>query len=377
MAILSLVSASVHAQNRTPAREPARVETAALRIVLIEGEDAVNIIQQKTAVAPIVEVRDRNNNPVAGAVVTFSIQGGQNATLGGGLQSMIVTTNAAGRAAVTGLTPTASGAVQINVAATFQGQAATATIAQTNFATAAQAGASGAGGGSGGSTAAGTSGSAGGGGFPTTLAAVAGGAGVGTYVGLKEAGVIGRPDLDPPIITAAFVIPPQALAGMLIDFSYSGEVTGHEDLPDATMVWEFGDGARSTTSVGGPQAPERITHVYSNPGTYTVRVTITNADNESVTATATATIKSLTGRWRLGTGTTFYDFSQTGSTFSGSVSSGAAVLRTLSGTVNTTFPSVTFTESNGASFGGFPGVGADTLTGTLSGVQGQSTLTRQ
>ena len=130
MAILSLVSASVHAQNRTPAREPDRVETAALRIVLIEGEDAVNIIQQKTAVAPIVEVRDRNNNPVAGAVVTFSIQGGQNATLGGGLQSMIVTTNAAGRAAVTGLTPTASGAVQINVAATFQGQAATATIAK-------------------------------------------------------------------------------------------------------------------------------------------------------------------------------------------------------------------------------------------------------
>lgn len=47
----------------------------ALKIIVVAGEDAVNIIQQKTAVAPIVEVRDRNDNPVAGALVTFSIQG--------------------------------------------------------------------------------------------------------------------------------------------------------------------------------------------------------------------------------------------------------------------------------------------------------------
>jgi hypothetical protein len=38
----------------------------ALRIVVIEGEDAVNVIQQKTAVAPVIEVRDRNNLPVPG-----------------------------------------------------------------------------------------------------------------------------------------------------------------------------------------------------------------------------------------------------------------------------------------------------------------------
>ena len=47
-----------------------------LRIVVIEGEDAVNIIQQKTAVRPIVEVRDRNDLPVAGASVLFTIGGG-------------------------------------------------------------------------------------------------------------------------------------------------------------------------------------------------------------------------------------------------------------------------------------------------------------
>jgi hypothetical protein len=40
-----------------------------LRIGVVAGEGAVNIIQQKTAVAPIVAVRDRNNLPVSGATV--------------------------------------------------------------------------------------------------------------------------------------------------------------------------------------------------------------------------------------------------------------------------------------------------------------------
>ncbi len=51
-------------------------QAPSLKIVVLEGEGAVNIIQQKTAVRPLVEVRDRNNLPVAGASVTFSIGGG-------------------------------------------------------------------------------------------------------------------------------------------------------------------------------------------------------------------------------------------------------------------------------------------------------------
>lgn len=322
-----------------------------LRIIVVAGEDAVNIIQQRTAVAPLVEVRDRNNNPVAGALVTFSIQGGQNATFGGGLQSIIVTTNAAGRAAVTGFTPTASGAVQINVAATFQGQAATATIAQTNFATAAQAAQAGGGGGI----------------STTTIAAIAGGAGAGTYFGLKKLGVIGVPDIPPPTITSASAFPSGGLVGMLFDFNFSGEIPGHVERPDATLLWEFGDGTSSSSSVGGPAPPTRVTHVYAAPGTYTARVTITNADGESATTQTTVIVKTLTGRWRVGTGATFYDFAQIAATFSGSFSSGTAVLRTVSGTVNTTFPVIRFTESNGASFTGTPSVDADTISGTFSG----------
>jgi hypothetical protein len=160
-----------------------------LRVVVIEGEDAVNIIQQKTAVRPVVEVRDRNNLPVSGALVTFSIEGGKAASFGGA-STLTVATNAAGQAAVTGLTPSAAGAFQIQVSAAFQGQVATATIVQTNVMTAAQAaaatagansasGASGAGG-SGAGGAGGAAGGAGGGLSATTIAitgaAIAGGA---------------------------------------------------------------------------------------------------------------------------------------------------------------------------------------------------------
>jgi hypothetical protein len=172
----------------------AQQQNGGLRIVVVEGEDAVNIIQQKTAVRPVVEVRDRNNLPVSGAIVTFSIEGGKAATFGGA-STLTVATNAAGQAAVSGLTPSVAGAFQIQVSAAFQGQVATATIAQTNVMTAAQAAAASAASGGGGSSAGGSAGgggaAGGGGGLSTTTiaiagAAVAGGAVAATQVGQKS-----------------------------------------------------------------------------------------------------------------------------------------------------------------------------------------------
>jgi hypothetical protein len=163
----------------------AHAQNAALRIVVLKGEDAVNIIQQKTAVAPVIEVRDRNNLPVAGATVTFSVT--QGATFGGA-SSITVVTNAAGQAAATGFAPTAAGAIQIQATAAFQGQTVAATIAQSNVMTAAQA--AGAGAGSTSTTTAAAAGG-GGGGMSGTLigvvAAVAGGGAVAaTQLGKKE-----------------------------------------------------------------------------------------------------------------------------------------------------------------------------------------------
>jgi hypothetical protein len=167
----------------------ALAQNANLKIVVVAGEGAVNIIQQKTAVAPIVEIRDRNDLPVSGATVTFSLGGGNSAAFAGGAQTVTVTTNAAGRAAVAALNPIGGGSFQIQVSAAFQGQTAAATIAQTNVLTAVEAaaqaaGASGAGGSSGGAAAGGASG--GGGLSGTTIgilgAAVGGGALAATQV---------------------------------------------------------------------------------------------------------------------------------------------------------------------------------------------------
>ena len=150
-----------------------------LRIVVLEGEDSVNIIEQGTAVPTLVEVRDSNDLPVAGASVAFLLASG-NATLNAaGLSQVAVTTNALGQAAVT-VNPITSGAVQLSVNATFQGQTATAAIVQTNFATAAEAAAAGAGatssGGSGSTSAAGGGGAGGGGLGAGAIAGIAGAA---------------------------------------------------------------------------------------------------------------------------------------------------------------------------------------------------------
>ena len=108
-----------------------------LRIVVIEGEGAVNIIQQKTAVSPLVEIRDRNDQPVAGAVVNFVIRNGR-ATFSGA-RAISVTTNAAGRAVATGFAPSAAAPCRSGDRHVPGQTAAAVTIAQTNVMTAAEA----------------------------------------------------------------------------------------------------------------------------------------------------------------------------------------------------------------------------------------------
>jgi hypothetical protein len=173
-----------HLTSPRPQNAPGQ---AALKIVVLDGEGAVNIIQQKTATAPVIEVRDQNDLPVAGAAVRFGIRSGRAAF--GGARTLSVTTDAAGRAVATGFAPTGSGALQITATATFQGQAAAATIAQTTVSTVAQAAAvsgAGASGASGGASAGAGAGAGGGGGLSTTTIGVIAGAVAGGAFVAKE-----------------------------------------------------------------------------------------------------------------------------------------------------------------------------------------------
>jgi len=90
-----------------------------LKIEIIEGNDFVNNIRQRTARDPVVEVRDRNNQPVAGVLVTFRLPTtGPSGSFGNGLQTFSTTTDASGRAVGQGMTPNStSGSFRIEVQA--------------------------------------------------------------------------------------------------------------------------------------------------------------------------------------------------------------------------------------------------------------------
>jgi hypothetical protein len=111
----------------------------ALFITILDGEDAVNSIRERTAREPIVQVEDENHKPVAGAVLLFTIQSGPNGAGASfnGLSSITVTTDSAGRATAHGLVPNATkGKYTIAVSATVGSLVATAIITQKNAATA-------------------------------------------------------------------------------------------------------------------------------------------------------------------------------------------------------------------------------------------------
>src|SRR5436305_9852927 len=93
---------------------------AALRIIVLEGEDAVNLIDKKTAVKPTVEVRDRNDLPVAGALVRFAVRS-RAAAFNNGVRELSLTTDSLGRATVSELTPLGKGTIEIQVNASYQG----------------------------------------------------------------------------------------------------------------------------------------------------------------------------------------------------------------------------------------------------------------
>ena len=122
----SLVHVSAYAQDSPSGPE--------LKITIIDGDEAINNIRQRTAREPIVQVEDENNRPVAGAAVVFLLPNdGAGGTFTGGAKSLSVMTDANGRAVARGLRPNnVAGRYQIRVSATSQGRTGRAVVQQTN-----------------------------------------------------------------------------------------------------------------------------------------------------------------------------------------------------------------------------------------------------
>jgi hypothetical protein len=106
-----------------------------LNIVVINGDGAVNNIKSRTARETIVEVRDENNKPVAGASVVFLLpDSGPGLVSSQGGRMITTVTDQSGRAAARGLKPNGqAGNFQMQVRANFQSAFGQTVIAQSNM----------------------------------------------------------------------------------------------------------------------------------------------------------------------------------------------------------------------------------------------------
>lgn len=107
-----------------------------LAVQVVEGQNAINNISRNTAFEPVVEVRDASGKPVPGVSVSFILPSiGPGALFPDGSRTLMVQTDAAGRAAGRGLRPNNQvGQFEIRVVVASAGESATATITQTNAA---------------------------------------------------------------------------------------------------------------------------------------------------------------------------------------------------------------------------------------------------
>ena len=119
LALLSLGSFASSAQG-----QPAQAETRSkLNISVLVGEGAVHNVRQPKPTEVVIEVKDENGRPVAGAIVVFQLPAvGASGLFPGESLFATVAADEAGRAAVKGLQPNASpGKWNINVTASYQG----------------------------------------------------------------------------------------------------------------------------------------------------------------------------------------------------------------------------------------------------------------
>jgi hypothetical protein len=113
---------------------PAGAQDAGIKIVIQEGQGAINNIPQRRAKEPVVQVQHEDGEPAVGATVTFLLPDtGPGGTFADGARMLNIQTDDKGQAVGRGLKPNATaGRFVIRVTASYHGQTASTTIAQIN-----------------------------------------------------------------------------------------------------------------------------------------------------------------------------------------------------------------------------------------------------
>jgi hypothetical protein len=105
-----------------------------LKIVVIQGDGAINKVRRPAAVEPSVAIEDENQKPIAGATVIFTLPTeGTTGQFGSGGQKFTTMTDAQGHATAAGLKVNEyPGNLLVEVNASYRGLAARAVITQTD-----------------------------------------------------------------------------------------------------------------------------------------------------------------------------------------------------------------------------------------------------
>ncbi len=120
-------------QSKTGIQPPLQATmTEKLRVIVLQGQGATHEIARGLTALTVVEVRDENDRPVEGAVVTFRLpESPQVGSFAGGIMSQTSRTNSQGQAGMAGFVPSQnSGSVVIKVTAVFGKLMGRATITQ-------------------------------------------------------------------------------------------------------------------------------------------------------------------------------------------------------------------------------------------------------
>jgi hypothetical protein len=122
--------------QQAPAAAPAAQAPppTSIKLMVVQGEGAINNIEKRVVIEPIVEVRDQENRPVAGADVVFTTPpSGPSATFFGASRTYTVKSDENGRARGTGLSPNVEeGTYPLEVTATLGNLQTSVSITQTN-----------------------------------------------------------------------------------------------------------------------------------------------------------------------------------------------------------------------------------------------------
>jgi hypothetical protein len=112
----------------------AQAAAAPPRIEVVEGDGAINNIRLHRAKEPVVRVLDSTGQPLPDVAVTFLLpESGASGMFADGHTSLTAMTDTNGQAVGRGLRPNNSaGQFQIRVTTSYQGEAATAIVTQTN-----------------------------------------------------------------------------------------------------------------------------------------------------------------------------------------------------------------------------------------------------